>query len=662
LISKSSIEQIFDAAHIEEVVGEFVQLKKAGSSFKGISPWTDEKTPSFFVSPSKGIFKDFSSGKGGNAVSFLMELENMTYPEALRYLAKKYQIEIEETQTKEENREEVSLRESLAAVNAFAIDYFEQLLWETDEGKSIGLSYFRERGYTDQTIKTFALGYSSNENDSFIKAAEAGGYNPEHLAKLGLVKEGEYGKYDFFRGRVMFPIRNISGRPIAFAGRTLRSDNKVKYLNSPESELYDKSNSLYGIFESKRSIIKNDLCCLVEGYTDVISLHQAGIDYAVSSSGTSLTDGQIKLIKRYTSNVSLLYDGDSAGVKAAIRAIDLLLDQGINVKVVLFPENHDPDSYSKAVSSSELERYLKEEALDFSDFMLKVLLQDAGNDPIKKANASRRLVESLALIKDHITRSIYVERASKSLDVPEQALYNELNKILRKNQLKRSGIPDQAVSEMPGEKIAQEKPLPTHDPILYEKEITRVLLKFGNENLIIDLEGEIDVDNSETSDGSDSDESKETQMEVLVGEYILYQIAMDEIEFKSPVCAKIFKTYREHFEVDGSCPSSDRFVRDPDPELSKEIAGMISSPYELSENWSIQHHIYTDTEETDLKRTVFDPLMRLKLNRVKMMMDNLEYALQKASDEQEINNLLKEKMNLDRMKLQLSEFFGSTII
>ncbi|HKL02231.1 MAG TPA: DNA primase, partial [Cryomorphaceae bacterium] len=335
MISKSSIEQIFDAAHIEEVVGEFVQLKKAGSSFKGISPWTDEKTPSFFVSPSKGIFKDFSSGKGGNAVSFLMELENMTYPEALRYLAKKYQIEIEETQTKEENREEVSLRESLAAVNAFAIDYFEQLLWETDEGKSIGLSYFRERGYTDQTIKTFALGYSSNENDSFIKAAEAGGYNPEHLAKLGLVKEGEYGKYDFFRGRVMFPIRNISGRPIAFAGRTLRSDNKVKYLNSPESELYDKSNSLYGIFESKRSIIKNDLCCLVEGYTDVISLHQAGIDYAVSSSGTSLTDGQIKLIKRYTSNVSLLYDGDSAGVKAAIRAIDLLLDQGINVKVVL---------------------------------------------------------------------------------------------------------------------------------------------------------------------------------------------------------------------------------------------------------------------------------------------------------------------------------------
>ena len=317
MISRDTIDRIFEAARIEEVVSDFVPLKKAGSNFKGLSPWSNEKTPSFFVSPAKGIFKDFSSGKGGNAVSFLMELENMTYPEALRYLGDKYQIEVEETEMDPSKKEEVSLRESLALVNNFAAEYFTKTLWKSDEGKSIGLSYFRERGFSDQTIEKFGLGYAFDQNDAFYKKATDSGYSADHLLNLGLIKEGEYGKYDFFRGRVIFPIRNVSGRNIAFAGRTLKSDNKVKYLNSPESELYDKSNSLYGIYESKRAMIQEDICFLVEGYTDVISLHQAGIGYAVASSGTSLTHGQIKLIKRYTKNVSLLYDGDPAGIKAS---------------------------------------------------------------------------------------------------------------------------------------------------------------------------------------------------------------------------------------------------------------------------------------------------------------------------------------------------------
>lgn len=647
MISKDSIDRIFEAARIEEVVSDFVQLKKAGSNFKGLSPWSNEKTPSFFVSPSKGIFKDFSSGKGGNAVSFLMELESMTYPEALRYLAKKYGVEIEETGLEEGEREEIGLRESLALINNFAATYFTTAMWESDEGKSIGLSYFRERGFTDGTIKKFGLGYAFEKNDAFLKAAEEAGYKKDLLIKLGLAKEGEYGAYDFFRGRVIFPIRNVSGRNIAFAGRTLRSDNKVKYLNSPESELYEKSKVLYGMFEAKRSIISNDMCFLVEGYTDVISLHQAGVEYAVASSGTSLTVDQIKLIKRYTKNVSVLYDGDKAGINAALRGIDLLLEEGMQVRVVLFPEGHDPDSYARSVTQEVLENYLKNESRDFTDFMLEVLEREAGDDPIKRAGVARRLVESLSHISDHITRSIYVERCSKKLGIPEQALLNELNKVLRKRQLQghQTDVPNVPEIDVPAP-LQNKKEA---DPTLHEREVVRILLNYGSEEIEIELAAENETEPGEI-------------IRVPVAEYILHDLMSDEITFISPLYSKILKAFQTHFEIHETFPAFEYFIKNPDPELSEIIASLVSTPYELSENWALQHRIYTETEDLNLKRAVFDPLMRLKLTRIKKLIHTVEESIKTTDDQESLTLLIQEKMALDRKKSEVSDFFGSAII
>jgi len=645
LINRATIDKIFEAARIEEVVADFVQLKRAGSNLKGLSPWSDEKTPSFFVSPSKGIFKDFSSGKGGNAVSFLMELEHMSYPEALRYIAEKYSIEVEETAMDPKEKEDQSLRESLVLVNKFALESFEQNLWESNEGKSIGLSYFRERGFSDKTIRKFALGYALEKNDALLKTAIDGGHKEEHLLKLGLTKEGNYGKYDFFRGRVIFPIRNVSGRCIAFAGRTLKSDNKVKYINSPESELYDKSRTLYGLYEGKQSIIKEDKCFLVEGYTDVISLNQAGVEYAVASSGTSLTSEQAKLIKRYTKNVSVLYDGDKAGINAALRGIDLLLKEGLQVKVLLFPEGHDPDSFARSVSQTELEEYLSTGAKDFTDFMIEVLLEGHADDPIKRAEATRRIVESLSLITDHITRSIYVQRCSKKLELPEKALLNELNKFLRKRTFRKAGVDPETIQDEPQRKEEQEGITRVEDSSIWEKEITRILINYGSQEIEVDVE---------------SEEGEEEKVKVQVAEYILHDLLQDEISFKSVTYESIIDRFRTHFNEEGRFPSTEKMVRNA--ELSEAIAAMISSPYELSENWADKHRIYTDTEEKDLRRTVFDPLMRLKLNKVRTSMHEVVEAIKNAESEEELNLYMQEKIKLDNMKVQLSVFFGSAII
>ncbi len=645
MITRNTIDKIFEAARIEEVVGEFVQLKKAGSNLKGLSPWSDEKTPSFFVSPAKGIFKDFSSGKGGNAVSFLMELEHMTYPEALRFLADKYSIEVEESEMGPKEKEDQSIRESLVLVNKFALESFEKNLWESEEGKSIGLSYFRERGFSDKTIRKFALGYALDKNDALLKSALEAGHKEEHLLTLGLTKEGNYGKYDFFRGRVIFPIRNVSGRCIAFAGRTLKSDNKVKYINSPESELYDKSKTLYGLYEGKQSIIKEDKCFLVEGYTDVISLNQAGVSYAVASSGTSLTAEQAKLIKRYTKNVSVLYDGDKAGINAALRGIDLLLKEGLQVKVLLFPEGHDPDSFARSVSQTELEEYLSTQAKDFTDFMIEVLMEGSPDDPIKRAEATRRIVESLSLITDQITRSIYIQRCSKKLEIPEKALLNELNKFLRKRSFRKAGVDPELIQDEPQRKEEQAGLMPVEDSALWEKEIARILVNYGS--LEIDVEVE-------------SEEGEEETVKVQVAEYILHDLVQDEISFKSEIYANIIDRFRNHFNEEGSFPSTEKLVRNA--ELSEAIAAMISSPYELSENWAEKHRIYTDTEETDLRRTVFDPLMRLKLSKIKTMMREVENSIKSAESEEELNLYMQEKIKLDQMKMQLSDFFGSAII
>ncbi|MEO0404040.1 MAG: DNA primase, partial [Bacteroidota bacterium] len=432
MIPRHTIDQILQTAHIEEVIGEFVQLKKSGSNFKGLSPFSNEKTPSFYVSPAKGIFKDFSSGKGGNVVSFLMEHERMTYPEALRFLADKYNIEIEEETPSEEVLQERSDRENLSVVMHYAQRYLEDELWNGDEGKAIGLTYFQERGFRDDVIRKFQLGYHPEGWDNFTKKALEEGYEERWLVESGMTKKREDKLYDFFRGRVMFPIRNIAGKTIAFGGRTLKTDKKIaKYFNSPEHALYNKSSVLYGVYLAKNSILKQDQCYLVEGYTDVIALHQAGVENVVASSGTALTEGQIKLIKRYTPNITMLYDGDAAGIKASFRGIDLILSQGMNVKVVLFPDGDDPDSFSRKVSSTELQDYIAKAKKDFLSFKTDILLEDAQGDPIKRAQLIRDIVESIAKIPDGIQRSVYIQECAARMDVEERVLNIELNKLLR---------------------------------------------------------------------------------------------------------------------------------------------------------------------------------------------------------------------------------------
>ena len=431
MIPPHIIEDIMQTSRIEEVIGEFVSLKRAGSNLKGLSPFTDEKTASFVVSPAKQIFKCFSTGKGGTVVTFLMEKEHFSYPEALRWLADKYGIQLpEEKPATQEELDAISERESLHIINEFAKDHFVHNLHETSEGKKIGLSYFIERGFRPDIIEKFQLGYSINVSDDFTSAALKKGYKQEYLEKVGLTKSKDDRSFDFFRGRVMFPIHSVSGRMLGFGGRTLFTDKKIaKYFNSPESIIYNKSEILYGLHFSKGDIIKYDLCYLCEGYTDVISMYQAGIQNVVSSSGTSLTKEQIRLVKRYTQNITILYDGDAAGIKASFRGIDLILQEGLNVKVVLFPEGEDPDSYAKSVSASELEAYLKEHNQDFISFKADLLLSDGENDPIKRAGLIKDIVHSVSLIPDQITRNVYMRSIAERFDMNEQVLTGELLKL-----------------------------------------------------------------------------------------------------------------------------------------------------------------------------------------------------------------------------------------
>src|ERR1700748_300942 len=431
MITKSTIDRIMEATDIVEVIGEFVQLKKRGANYVGLSPFANERTPSFTVSPAKGIFKDFSSGKGGSAVTFLMEHEKFTYPEALKWLAKKYGIEVEETVETAENKEAENHRESLMIVSAYAAKFFHESLLESDEGKNIGLSYFKERGFSNETIKKFELGYSPDQWEAFTGQALKDSYQEEFLVESGLsVKRDNGTLYDRYRGRVMFPIHGFTGRVIAFGGRTLKTDKNVpKYVNSPESEIYQKSNVLYGLFFAKKAIRDEDNCYLVEGYADVLSVHQAGIENVVASSGTSLTVEQIRLISRFTKNITILYDGDAAGIKASLRGLDMILEEGLNVKVVLFPDGHDPDSYVRSVGTNAFKKHIEDNKKDFILYKTDLLLTDAGTDPIKRAEIIREIVESLAKITDSIKASVFIKECSYQLQIDERALLSELNKM-----------------------------------------------------------------------------------------------------------------------------------------------------------------------------------------------------------------------------------------
>ncbi|WP_298498022.1 DNA primase [uncultured Algibacter sp.] len=480
MISPSSIDQVFETARVEEVIGDFVQLKKAGSNFKGLSPFSDERSPSFMVSPVKQIWKDFSTGKGGTAVSFLMEHEHFTYPEAIKYLAKKYNIEIEETEQSNEQKEKANERESLYLVSEFANTYFQKVLHKTDQGKSIGLSYFKERGFTEETIKKFDLGYSLNQWQAFTDEALKQGYNLDYLEKTGLTIVKEDKRFDRFKGRVMFPIKSMSGRVLGFGGRILITDKKAaKYVNSPESDIYHKSKVLYGIYHAKQSIAKEDNCYLVEGYTDVIQFHQTGIKNVVSSSGTALTSEQIRLINRLTKNITVLFDGDAAGMRASLRGIDLILEQGMNVKVCTFPEGEDPDSFAKQNTLEELALYLNENAKDFIQFKASILFEESKNDPIKKADTVRDIVNSISKIPDRIKKEIYIQECARIMDISEEVLFSTLAQINKKEtQEENKKI---KTEQKAFDVIKHQQPIEkVNVQYILERKIIEILLLYGN--------------------------------------------------------------------------------------------------------------------------------------------------------------------------------------
>lgn len=657
MISKETIDRIFDTARIEEIVGDFVQLKKRGVNFIGLCPFHNEKTPSFNVSPVRNIYKCFGCGKGGNAVNFIMEHEHYTYPEALRYLAAKYSIEIEETVP--DPRESVMRdeRESLFIINTFAQKYFTENLFENEEGKSIGLSYFKERGFTEEIIKTFQLGYSLNNWSAFSETAINSGYQAEYLLKTGLsiskkkedresTGKSDEKLLDRFRGRVMFPIHNLGGRIIAFGGRTLKKDDKTaKYVNSPESEIYHKSKSLYGIYFAKKSIVQRDNCYLVEGYTDVISLHQSGIENVVASSGTSLTVEQIRLIGRYTKNVTVLYDGDAAGIKASLRGIDLILEEGLNVKVVLFTDGDDPDSYCRKHGSSKLVDFIRENAKDFVVFKTGILMQEVANDPVRKAGLIREVVETIAKIPDPITRSVYIKQSSAMMDVNEQLLIAEMNKM-RRAQLSKSVPPNDAEELLPETILSHKKETVFSDGDDQEKYIIKLLLNYGN----------IDLHFPEIIDAPDQVSGKKEVIAVVkVSKYIVTEITHDDVVFDNKLYNNFLETYTRHID-NNEIIDLQIFHNSQDPEISALSVDLLSKKYLLSENWEQMHKIIVQEEGDNIQEDVEKAILYLKQKKVlKMIEDNRTKILDAQIKGEEYSTLMNEHMRLEKLKIDISK-------
>ncbi len=677
MIDKETIDKIFDTARIEEVISDFVHLKKSGSSYKGLSPFGNEKTPSFMVSPSKGIWKDFSSGKGGNVVSFVMEHEQMNYPEALRYLAGKYNIEIAEKEQTPEEQIAANSRESLYLVNAFAEKYFSGQLHETEAGRAIGLSYFKERGFHNDVIKKFGLGYNPDQWDAFTNSALGAGYQLEFLQKAGLIKIKGERKYDFFKGRILFPIHNLTGRPIGFGARTLKTDKQIpKYLNSPETEVYNKSKLLYGIYQAKREIVKKDNCYLVEGYTDVISLHQAGIENVVASSGTALTREQIRLIRRYTDNITILYDGDAAGIRASFRGIDLVLEEGMNVKVVLFPNGEDPDSFSQKHSISELTEFLKENTKDFIVFKTDLLITETQNDPIKRASLVHEIVNSIALIPDLITRQVYMQECSRIMEMPEQTLIHELNKVRRKNIQKQhkasAGSPSsqpplphntgpEKVPDLPFEAAKQTKtglpqpadrlktPAEKNNRIAFqENDVVRILLNYGHYLIPVTIFHE-------------EDQNREEEIEMPVAHYVVLTLETDAVRFQNQAYQKILEYYAKRLEKDEeSIPSPREMIHHEDPEVAQVAAHFFTEKYMLAD-WK-RKQIYVTSELIRLKATVFNAIYSLKLAHIEKRIDEIQEQLRENPEDQDVEHLLRENLRWLESKKRLSKELGRIVV
>lgn len=651
MINKETIDIIFETARIEDVVGDFVNLKKKGTNLWGLCPFHNEKTPSFSVAPVKGIYKCFGCGKGGNSVNFLMEHEQLTYPEALRYLAKKYGIDIVEEEQTAEQLASQNERESLYIVSNYAAEFFEDNLHNTEEGKSIGLSYFKERGFSEETIKKFHLGYSPEHRTAFVEAAKEKGYQTQYLEKAGLIIDKNNYQFDRFHSRVMFPIHNLSGRVIAFGGRTLKTDKKVaKYINSPETDIYHKSKVLYGIYQAKKGIVQDDNCFLVEGYTDVISFFQAGIENVVASSGTSLTVEQIRLIKRYTNNVTILYDGDAAGIKASFRGINLVLEEGLNVKVVLFPDGEDPDSYSKKVDTDELKAFVNEKAQDFITFKTNLLLEDAAGDPIKKAGLIKEIVESIALIPDRITRSIFLQQCSTLMDIDEQVLISELNRIRRKkfNDKTKSEsreFEQPEIQTIPAHHQGQSQKEAANSTEFQERDVIRILLNYGTREMELP---------------EDNEDGESAMVPVNVAQFIHSEIGSDNITFENRVYQKIFNEYSEFLSRMES-PDEKHFINHQDPEISEAAVDFFSNPYSLSDNWET-HMIYVAKEDADLKKAVFKSIYSFKIQKLMQLIDQTQEKLKKLSSDEEMEALLEQQKLLFEAKKQISNELGRVVL
>ena len=644
MISKSTIDQVFETARVEEVIGDFVQLKKAGSNFKGLSPFSDERSPSFMVSPVKQIWKDFSSGKGGTVVSFLMEHEHFTYPEAIKYLAKKYNIEVEETEQSNEEKEQANERESMYLVSEYASKYFQKVLHKTDKGQAIGLSYFKERGFTDETIKKFNLGYSLDEWQAFTDKALGQGYNIDFLEKTGLTIVKEEKRFDRFKGRVMFPIHSMSGRVLGFGGRILVTDKKAaKYLNSPESDIYHKSKILYGIYHAKQSIAKEDNCYLVEGYTDVIQFYQTGVKNVVSSSGTALTSEQIRLINRLTKNITVLFDGDAAGIRASLRGIDLILEQGMNVKVCTFPDGEDPDSFAKQNTFEELTLYLEENAKDFIAYKASLLMEEAKNDPVKKAGLIRDMVNSISKIPDRIQKEIYVQECAKIMDISEEVLFSTLAQIGKK--------------ELQDANKAYKEEQKAFDVVQRKESVKKVDVQYELERKIIEL---LLLYGNKTEDFEDlvlkeSDEGDLTLEPVIhktkVFEKIYLDLQEDEMEFTNENFKSLYYTVIDTLNQNPEF-ALENFVNNVDEQMANEITTILMNDekYQLSD-WE-RKNIFPKSKTHGIAQLVNETILSLRCFLIDQKVTEFKQETQENTTDNKA--VLEDVLNYSNLKMLLS--------
>ncbi|MGQ7946478.1 DNA primase [Flavobacterium sp. WC2509] len=642
MISQATIDTVFETARVEEVIGDFVQLKRAGSNFKGLSPFSDERSPSFMVSPAKGIWKDFSSGKGGNSVAFLMEHSHFTYPEAIRYLAKKYNIEIEETEQTDVEKANTDVRESMYLVSEFAKKYFHDILLNSEEGKAIGLSYFKERGFSNDTIKKFELGYSPETWDAFTKEALGKGYKLEFLESTGLTIAREDRPFDRFKSRVMFPIQSMSGRVLGFGGRILTNDKKAaKYLNSPESEIYHKSKVLYGIFQAKQSIAKLNNCFLVEGYTDVIQFNQSGVENVVASSGTALTPDQIRLINRLTKNITVLFDGDAAGLRASVRGIDLILEEGMNVKVCTFPDGEDPDSFARKNSYEDLVAYLDSNAKDFIQFKASLLMNEAKNDPVKKADLIRDMVTSISKIPDRIQREIYIQECSRIMDISEQVLTSTLAQLVKKDiaEVGKKVKQEQTAFEI----VKNENPVQTAKvDVLYrlERKIIEILLLYGNKT------EEFEDVFLRTNDSGEIENVTEKK-EYKVYQRIYLSLQEDEVELANPLFRDIFNDLIQYF-LQNENVEIEKYLSHLNSDFAQEVTDILMEDERLVLHDWIGQNIIPKTKNETIGQYVSETILTMRWYLVDKIIDELKNSV---SNEPGSDNTESMSLAMDYYKL-----------